>query len=101
MVRFTSSVQVSSLFNLSLDMAINSKDTERTRLGAYVERLQNTIMNLQISSENAVRSESEIRDADIAAEMSNFIRSQILMQTGVAMLSQANMVPQIVAGLVG
>ncbi len=85
----------------TLDAAINSKDTERTRIGAYVERLQNTILNLQISQENAVRSESEIRDADIAAEMSNFVRSQILMQTGVAMLSQANMVPQIVAGLVG
>ena len=86
---------------LTLDSAIESKDTERTRMGAYVERLQNTIMNLQISKESAIRSESEIRDADIAAEMSNFVRSQILMQTGVAMLSQANMIPQIVAGLVG
>jgi flagellin len=84
-----------------LDAAIDSKDTERTRLGSYVERLQNTILNLQISKENAVRSESQIRDADIAAEMSEFVRSQILMQTGVTMLSQANMVPQIVAGLIG
>ena len=84
-----------------LDAAIDSKDTERTRMGAYVERLQNTIINLQISEESATRSESQIRDADIAAEMSNFVRSQILMQTGVAMLSQANMIPQIVAGLVG
>jgi flagellin len=84
-----------------LDAAIASKDTERTSIGSYVERLQNTILNLQISHENAVRSESQIRDADIAAEMSNFVRSQILMQTGVAMLSQANMIPQIVAGLVG
>jgi flagellin len=85
----------------TLDAAITSKDTERTRIGSYVERLQNTILNLQISNENAVRSESQIRDADIAAEMSNFVKSQILMQTGVAMLSQANMVPQIIAGLVG
>jgi flagellin len=84
-----------------MDSAIESKDTERTRMGAYVERLQNTILNLQISQENASRSESQIRDADIAAEMSNFVRTQILMQTGVAMLSQANMIPQIVAGLVG
>ena len=84
-----------------LDVAIQSKDTERTRIGAYVERLQNTILNLQISHESAVRSESQIRDADIAAEMSNFVRSQILMQTGAAMLSQANLIPQIIAGLVG
>jgi len=85
----------------SLDTAIDTKDTERTRIGAYVERLQNTILNLQISRENAVAAESEIRDADIAAEMSNFVRAQILMQTGVSMLAQANMVPQIVSGLVG
>lgn len=84
-----------------IDGAIRTKDSERVRLGAYVERLQHTIHNLQISRENAVKSESEIRDADIAAEMSDFMRAQIMMQTGVAMLSQANMVPQIVAGLVG
>lgn len=85
----------------SIDTAIDTKDTERTRIGAYVERLQNTILNLQIGRENATASESTIRDADIAAEMSNFTRAQILMQTGVSMLAQANMVPQIVAGLVG
>jgi flagellin len=84
-----------------LDTAIDSKDTERTRLGAYVSRLQNTVLNLQIQHEAATRSESEIRDADIAEEMSNFVRSQILMQTGVSMLAQANLVPQIVAGLIG
>jgi flagellin len=86
---------------LTIDSAIDTKDTERTRIGAYVERLQHTILNLQISRENATASESQIRDADIAAEMSNFVRSQILMQTGVSMLSQANMIPQVVAGLVG
>jgi flagellin len=85
----------------SMDAAIDLKDNERTRIGAYVERLQNTILNLQLSRENAVQSESMIRDADIASEMSNFVRAQILMQTGVSMLAQANMVPQIVAGLVG
>jgi flagellin len=85
----------------SIDTAINSKDTERTRIGSYVSRLQNTIMNLQISRENATQSESQIRDADVAAEMSNFVRAQILMQTGVSMLAQANQVPQIIAQLVG
>ncbi len=99
-VSLTSTANAQSAIT-TLDVAMNSKDTERTRIGAYVERLQNTILNLQISRENAITSESEIRDADIAAEMSNFVRAQILMQSGVAMLSQANMLPQIIAGLVG
>jgi len=86
---------------LSIDSAINSKDTERTTIGSYVERLQNSILNLQLSNENATKSESQIRDADVAAEMSNFTRAQILMQSGVAMLSQANMVPQMVSQLIG
>jgi len=85
----------------SLDSAIDTKDQERTRIGAYVNRLQNTILNLQISRENATQSESQVRDADIAAEMSEFVRAQILMQTGISMLAQANLVPQIVAGLIG
>ncbi|MBM3325910.1 MAG: flagellin [Calditrichaeota bacterium] len=85
----------------TIDLAIKSKDTQRTQLGSYVSRMQNAILNLQVSRENAVKSESTIRDADIAAEMSNFVRSQILMQSGVAMLSQANMVPQLVARLIG
>ncbi len=85
----------------SLDSAIDLKDTERTRIGSWVERLQNTILNLQIARENTVASESMIRDADIAAEMSDFVRGQILMQSGVSMLAQANMIPQIVAGLIG
>lgn len=85
----------------SIDVAITSKDTERTRIGAYVERLQGTIQQLQVARENATSSESEIRDADIAAEMTKFVKSQILMQTGISMLAQANMVPQIVAGIVG
>jgi flagellin len=85
----------------SIDSAIDLKDTERTRIGAYVERLQGTITELMTARENATASESMIRDADIAAEMSNFVRAQILMQTGVSMLAQANMIPQMVAQLVG
>ncbi|HEX7344989.1 MAG TPA: flagellin [bacterium] len=84
----------------SIDAAITSKDTERTRIGAYVNRLQGTIAHLQIARENATASQSQIRDADIATEMSTFVKSQILMQTGVSMLAQANMIPQIIAGLV-
>jgi len=85
----------------TLDTAIDTKDNERTRIGSYVSRLQTTIMNLQVGKEQATASESQIRDADVAAEMSEFVRAQILMQTGISMLAQANQVPQIVAGLVG
>jgi flagellin len=85
----------------TLITAINSKDTERTFIGSMVERLQNTILNLKISTENATASESTIRDTDFATEMSNFTRAQILMQTGVSMLSTANGLPNLVAQLVG
>ena len=85
----------------TLITAINSKDTERTFIGSMVERLQNTILNLKISTENAVASESTIRDTDFATEMSNFTRAQILMQTGISMLSTANGIPNLVAQLVG
>ncbi|MFZ5434375.1 MAG: flagellin, partial [Calditrichota bacterium] len=85
----------------TLIAAINSKDTERTFIGSMVERLQNTILNLKISQENTVASESTVRDTDFAQEMSNFTRAQILMQTGVSMLSTANSLPGIVGQLVG
>jgi flagellin len=81
--------------------AITSKDVTRTFLGSMVERLQNTILNLKISQESATSSESTIRDADFAAEMSNYTRANILMQTGVSMLSTANKIPEIIAQLVG
>jgi len=84
-----------------LDSAIDSKDAERVRLGSYVERLQHTISAYMVSREAAVKAESDIRDADIALEMTEFTRGQLLMQTSVAMLAQANMLPEIVAGLVG
>jgi flagellin len=81
--------------------AINSKDITRTFIGSMVSRLQNTVLNLKISQESATASESTIRDTDFAAEMSNFTRAQILMQTGISMLGTANQVPNIVAQLVG
>ncbi|MBD3167383.1 flagellin [bacterium] len=96
----TNTLNAQSAIN-ALDEAITSKDALRTYFGAYINRLQNTILNLQISKENATQSESQIRDADIAAEMSEFVRAQILMQSGISMLSQANMIPQMVAQLIG
>ena len=84
-----------------IDDAIMSKDVQRTFIGSMVERLQNTILNLQIGQENATAAESTIRDADMAYEMMNFTRAQILMQTGISMMSQANMLPSTVAGILG
>lgn len=84
-----------------IDIAIQSKDTMRAFIGAMVNRLQNNILELQISRENSQASESMIRDTDVAGEMSGFTRAQILFNTGISMLSQANSIPQSVAGLIG
>jgi len=66
-----------------------------------VERLQATIQNLKTSETSATSSESTIRDTDFAAEMSNYTRAQILVQTGISVLSMANSLPNMVAQLVG
>jgi flagellin len=86
---------------VALDAAITSKDTTRAFIGAMVNRLQNNILELQISQESAMASEEMIRDADIAVEMSNFTRAQILFNSGISMLAQSNNVPQTVAQLIG
>jgi len=74
----------------ALDTAIKSVSTTRATLGAYQNRLEHTINNLNVSVENLSASESRIRDADMAQEMMSFTRSQILSQAGTSMLSQAN-----------
>jgi flagellin len=84
-----------------IDAAVNTVSEQRSTLGAYQNRLEHTISNLQVSSENMTASESRIRDADMAAEMSAFVKSQILSQAGVSMLAQANQVPQTVMKLLG
>ncbi len=84
-----------------LDAAINDVSTERSKLGAYQNRLEHTITNLQTSAENLSAAESRIRDVDMAAEMVKFTKNQILTQAGTAMLAQANMAPQNVLKLLG
>ena len=74
----------------TVDAAIASVSTQRGNLGAVQNRLESTISNLQVTSENLAASESRIRDTDVAAEMVAFTRSQILQQAGTAMLGQAN-----------
>ncbi|BCV25494.1 flagellin [Gelria sp. Kuro-4] len=83
----------------SLDSAINYVSIQRANLGAVQNRLEHTIANLSVASENLTASESRIRDADMAQEMMNFTKTQILQQAGVAMLAQANMAPQAVLQL--
>ena len=61
--------------------------------------MESNLRNLEIASQNLSASESAIRDTDMAMEMSKFTKDQILMQAGVAMLSQANQVPQVVLSL--
>jgi flagellin len=85
----------------ALDDAILSKDNIRADLGALQNRLSNTITNLQIQSENIQAAESRISDADIALEMTQFVRNQILTQAGVAMLAQANSLPRMAMQLIG
>ena len=84
-----------------LNAAIISKDKIRANLGAQQNRLENTVSNLQIQAENVQAAESRISDADISLEMTNFVRNQILTQAAVAMLSQANSLPQMALSLIG
>ena len=78
----------------SIDNAIKSVSTTRAGLGAYQNRFEHTISNLSVAVENLSASESRIRDTDMAQEMVQFTRSQILTQAGTAMLAQANQAPQ-------
>ena len=78
----------------AVDTAISTVSTTRATLGATQNRLEHKINNLNVAVENLSASESRIRDTDMAAEMVNFTRSQILTQAGTAMLAQANQAPQ-------
>jgi flagellin len=81
--------------------AIVSKDKIRAALGAMQNRLENTVSNLTIQAENLQAAESRISDVDVATEMTEFVRNQILTQAAVAMLSQANSLPRMALNLIG
>jgi len=78
----------------TLSEAINKVSDQRAKLGAFQNRLEHTIKNLSVAQENTQAAESRIRDVDMAKEMMQFTKLQILMQSGTAMLAQANMLPQ-------
>ena len=82
-----------------LDKAINMVSSERAKLGAIQNRLDHTISNLTTTSENLTAAESRIRDVDMAKEMMNFTKYQILTNAATAMLAQANQLPQSVLQL--
>ncbi len=84
-----------------IDAAISSVSEERATLGAVQNRLEHTIASLGMAAENLGAAESRIRDVDMALEMTNFTRNQIMLQAGTAMLSHANMKPQAVLQLLG
>lgn len=94
-----SSVDISSVTGANgaldiIDAALAQVDSIRASLGAIQNRFENTITNLQTTSENLSVSRSRIRDADFAAETAALTRAQILQQAGTAILAQANAVPQ-------
>jgi len=82
-----------------IDGAIDKVSSQRASLGAYQNRLEHTINNLRTASTNLTAAESRIRDVDMAAEMTEYTKNQILMQAANAMLSQANQLPQSVLQL--
>ncbi|GAB6057722.1 flagellin N-terminal helical domain-containing protein [Desulfonatronum parangueonense] len=84
----------------ALENAILSKDNIRASLGGLQNRLANTITNLSIQAENLQAAESRISDADVALEMTEFVRNQIITQAAVAMLAQANSLPRMAMQLI-
>jgi flagellin len=98
----------SALFNFgatvtlaSIDTAINNISTARSTFGAIQNRLEHTLANLANYSENLSASVSQIKDVDMALEMVNFTKLQILQSAGTSMLAQANSAPQSVLKLLG
>ena len=81
--------------------AIVIKDKIRANLGAMQNSLENTITNINTQAENLQADESRISDVDVATEMTEFVRQQILTQSAVAMLSQANSMPQMAMQIIG
>jgi flagellin len=78
----------------TIDSAIRTVSTTRSKLGANQNRLEHTIANLGTSSENLTAAESRVRDVDMAKEMMEFTKNNILSQAAQAMLAQANQQPQ-------
>ena len=86
---------------MAVGTAITTKDTYRAKLGYYMNRLEAAGTVLNIQSENLQAAESRISDVDVATEMANMTRNQVLAQAGISMLAQANSMPQMALKLLG
>ena len=84
-----------------ISAAINVVSTYRAKLGAAQNRLEHTINNLKVTSENITAAESRIRDTDMADEITAFTKNNILLQASQSMLAQSNSVPQSILSLLG
>ncbi len=82
-----------------LDTAISAVSNTRASIGALQNRFESLVSNLSVTTENLAASESRIRDTDMAAEMVEFTKNQVLQQAGTAMLAQANQIPQSILSL--
>jgi len=89
----TSAASITAMID-TINTAIDSVSGERAKLGAMQNRLEHTIANVNTSSENLTAAESRVRDVDMAKEMMNFSKNNILQQAAQAMLAQANQQPQ-------
>ena len=83
----------------TIDRAINKVSSQRAKIGAYENALEHTMSNLTTTSANLTSAESRIRDADMSKLMMDFVKLQILNQSGTSMLAQANQLPQSVLSL--
>ena len=82
-----------------VDLALDRLNRQRAELGAYYNRMENTSRSLTRTYENMLASDARVRDADMAAEMVEFTKDKILVQTGTAMLAQANFKPNLIMKL--
>lgn len=99
-------LQVDNLANsqnsiTTIDTALSTLATNRATLGSTVNQLTAVVNNLGLTIENLSAANSQIRDTDVAAESAEFTKSQVLMQAGTSMLSQANGIPQLALSLLG
>jgi len=78
----------------AMDLAISTKDSARAKFGYKMNRLEGTISVLNVSAENMQTAESRVSDVDVALEMANMTKTQVLAQAGISMLAQANSMPQ-------
>ncbi|WP_069998875.1 flagellin Hag [Cellulosilyticum sp. I15G10I2] len=93
-IDISSSASVATAAITTINTAIETVSAERSKLGAFQNRLEHTIKNLDNSSENLQAAESRVRDVDMAKEMMEFTKQNILQQAAQSMLAQANQAPQ-------